>query len=316
MHCWPEVTLVGGKAHYVFCRVISFILVNVCGIRIPATIQSDLIIHVSCECSWSRGVQYCNHFATGLIMETKHDSYTEHLDGEFQQPMGRFTRTQTDLKLFVLWEWHHLRLPTGSILVNTYPLEDLLSIQQCMPPVCSTLCFNFNYRCDIWTSEHICSLDYFSRLNIFSVIFSFIRCWILMNYFLYNVLFLFYVIWYDRGERWLFNYLSTCLHIDCFQTSAIHSITYYNMFVFLSAEFTRIIYTIYVYMKWTQNHPRSIILPYTHRRCCNRNVSILILSIADPTPPPPTQPPQEPNSIHRKMFLVTAKFSRRLHHNL
>ena len=167
MHCWPEVTLVGGKAHYVFCKVLSFILANVCGIRIPATIQSDLIIHVSCESSWSRGVQHCNHFATWLIMETKHDSYTDHLDGEFQQPMGRFTRTQTDLKLFVLWEWHHLRLPTRSILVNTYPLEDLLSIQQCMPPVCSTLCFNFNYRCDIWTSEHICSLDYFSRLNIF-----------------------------------------------------------------------------------------------------------------------------------------------------
>ena len=115
----------------------------------------------------------------------------------------------------------------------------------------------------------------FQYLYLFSVLFI-VEYWY-NTVFTYSVPFLPHIMWYNRGERRLFNPPSACLCFKYFQTNVINSITIYIISVSLLPRTLRISYMIGVYMEWSpKQHARMYYILNTHHRRCDRDMMILM----------------------------------------
>ena len=109
---------------------------------------------------------------------------------------------------------------------------------------------------DLRTNEHISRLEYIIRYKILC------QCSVLFiveslynTVFVYNVPFLLAVLWYDRGERRLFNPPSACLRFNYLKNKCdISSIIIYTILVSLPPKIVRVLYVIGVY---TERNPKE-----------------------------------------------------------
>ena len=143
--------------------------------------------------------------------------------------------------------WDHICLYISPILYHIYPLANLPSAHQCMPPICPTpyIKFHLQFWGALRTSERIRRLDYIALSNILCLYSISFRLWNLDKILNYRLsLFVLLVVWCARGERCLFNPTSARLYFNYIQADVVNSIIIYTLFVILSLKIARISYTI------------------------------------------------------------------------